>query len=136
MTFAEVYLAHDAKLLFEHTAHLFFVKPTTPFPFLKNNPKGINDFEVGTIGDIASFVHLLHFPVKEPARMASALKHLEAMVALSRESWKSYLAETDDDHEWIPNPKQNTVMPDGQSYRRDGQGLARIPRRGGGDPRR
>ena len=45
MTFSEVYLAHDAKLLFEHTAHLFFVKPTTPFPFLKNNPKGINDLK-------------------------------------------------------------------------------------------
>ena len=114
MTFAEVYLAHDAKLLFEHTAHMFFARPTTPFPFLKNNPKGINDLEVGTIGDIASFVHLLHFPVKEPARMGLALKHLEAMVALSRESWKSYLAETDDDHEWIPNPKQNTVMPGGK----------------------
>ena len=40
MTFSEVYLAHDAKSLFEHTAHLFFVKPTTPFPFLKNNPQG------------------------------------------------------------------------------------------------
>ena len=42
MSFSEVYLAHDAKLLFEHTAHLFFVKPTTPFPFLKNNPEGDN----------------------------------------------------------------------------------------------
>ena len=46
--------------------------------------------------------------------MGSALKHLEAMVALSRESWNSYLAENDDDHEWIPNPKQNTVMPGGK----------------------
>jgi len=46
--------------------------------------------------------------------MESALKHLEAMVTLSRESWKFYLAETDDDHEWIPNPKQNTVMPGGK----------------------
>ena len=64
MTFSEVYLAHDAKLLFEHTAHLFFVKPTTPFPFLKNDPKAMNDFEVGAIGDIAAFVHLLHFPVQ------------------------------------------------------------------------
>jgi len=66
------------------------------------------------IPDHASFFHLLHFPVKEPARMESALKHLEAMVTLSRESWKFYLAETDDDHEWIPNPKQNTVMPGGK----------------------
>ena len=114
MTFSEIYLAHDAKLLFEHTAHLFFAKPMTPFPFLKNKPNGINDLDAGAIGDLVSFVHLLHFSVKEPARMGSALKHLEAMVALSRESWKSYLAEADDDHEWIPNPKQNTVMPGGK----------------------
>jgi len=120
MAFAEAYLAHDAKPLFEHTAHLFFAKPKTPFRFLKIDPKvifrdnaGFGDI-AGFIGDIASFVHLLHFPVKEPARMESALKHLEAMVTLSRESWKSYLKETDDDHEWIPNPKQNTVMPGGK----------------------
>ena len=102
---------HDATLLFEHTAHLFFVKPTTPFPFLKHDPKAINGLDAGFFGDVASFVHLLHVPVKEPARMGSALKHLEAMVALSRESWKLYLAETDDDHEWIPNPKQNQSCP-------------------------
>ena len=119
MSLAEVYLAHDAKLLFDHTAHLFFAKPKTPFPFLKNDPQGLNPMRgdgpnVGLIGDLLSFVHLLHFPVKEPARMGAALKHLEAMVTLSRDSWKSYLAETDDDHEWIPNPKQNTVMPNGK----------------------
>ena len=32
------------------------------------------------------------------------------MVALSRESWKFILAETDDDHEWIPNPRQTGVL--------------------------
>ena len=114
MTFSEVYLAHDAKPLFEHTAHLFFVKPTTPFPFLKHKPQGVHELDAAFIGDVAAFIHLLNFQVKEPARMRSALEHLEAMVALSREAWKSYLAETDDDHEWIPNPKQDTVMPGGK----------------------
>ena len=114
MTLSEVYLAHDAQSLFEHTAHLFFLKPTTPFPFLKNDPKAVANFEAGLIGDVASFVHLLHFPVKEPARLTAALQHLEAVIALSRESWKFYMAETDDDHEWIPNPKQDTVMPGGK----------------------
>jgi hypothetical protein len=114
MTLSEVYLAHDAKTLFEHTAHLFFVKPTTPFPFLKNKPQGVHGLDAALIGDVAAFIHLLNFRMKEPARMRSALEHLEAMVALSREAWKSYLAETDDDHEWIPNPKQDTVMPGGK----------------------
>ncbi|SIO24346.1 hypothetical protein SAMN05444166_3205 [Singulisphaera sp. GP187] len=119
MSLSDVYLAHDAKQLFDHTAHLFFAKPKTPFPFLKNDPQGLNPMgangpKVGLIGDLLAFVHLIHFPVKEPARMESALKHLETMITLSRESWRAYLAETDDDHEWIPNPKQNSVLPNGK----------------------
>ena len=35
------------------------------------------------------------------------------MIALSHESWKFILAETDDDHEWVPNTKQHSVMPNG-----------------------
>jgi hypothetical protein len=119
MTFSEVYLAYDASRIFDHTAHLFFAKPVTPYAFLKSDPQGIkpmgpNGANTGTIGDLVAFVHLLHFPVKEPARMGSALGHLETMFTLSRESWKFYLAETDNDHEWIPNPKQDTVMPGGK----------------------
>jgi hypothetical protein len=41
------------------------------------------------------------------------LAHLESMIALSRESWKYILAETDNDHEWIPNPRQQSVLPGG-----------------------
>jgi hypothetical protein len=33
------------------------------------------------------------------------------MVALSRQSWDSILAETDDDREWIPGPSQASVIP-------------------------
>ena len=35
------------------------------------------------------------------------------MIALSHESWKFIVAETDDDHEWVPNTKQHSVMPNG-----------------------
>jgi hypothetical protein len=42
--------------------------------------------------------------------MKAALHHLEQMLAQSRESWKFILAETDDDHEWIPNPRQTGVL--------------------------
>ncbi len=56
---------------------------------------------------------MLRLPVSEPARMRTALAHLETMIALSHESWRFILAETDDDHEWVPNTKQHTVMPGG-----------------------
>jgi hypothetical protein len=119
MGLSEFYLAHDTERLFEHTAHRFFARPKTPFDFLKDRPRGIDparrpDVEVGLIGDLAAFLHLVRFEVKEPARMKSVLAHLETMVALSRESWKFNLAETDNDHEWIPNPTQDTVVPGGK----------------------
>jgi hypothetical protein len=43
--------------------------------------------------------------------MAAALHHLEAVAAQSKESWKWIMAETDDDREWIPNPRQTGVIP-------------------------
>jgi len=114
MAMAEVYLAHDGQPLFDHSAHLFFPRPKTPFAFLKHDPDAMKGFSTATAGDVVAFIHMLRFPVKEPARMKAALGHLEAMIALSRESWKYYLAETDNRREWVPNPKQDTVMPNGK----------------------
>ena len=66
--------------------------------------------EGGGIADLVAFVHLMHWPVIEPERMKSALGHLEAMVAASRETWKLVLAETDDDREWLPAPSQTSMF--------------------------
>jgi hypothetical protein len=111
---ADVYLAHDCRDLFNHSAHLVFARPETPFPFLKSRKFDRNRFEGDQIIDLIATVHMIRLPVEDPRRMASALAHLEAVVRLSRESWSFYMKETDDDHEWIPNPTQHTVMPDGQ----------------------
>jgi hypothetical protein len=108
----EVYLAHDGRELFDHTGSLFFDNAKTPYAFLKrapDAPEGGGGFD--DIADAVAFIHLLRLPVVEPQRLSSALSHLESMIALSRESWKFILAETDDDHEWVPSPKQHTVIP-------------------------
>ena len=114
MAMSEVYLAHDAHELFDHTAPYFYPKAETPFPFLSASADAPREqFETEDILDAIAFIHLVHFPVQEPARLKSALAHLESMIALSHESWKFILAETDDDHEWVPNTKQHSVMPNG-----------------------
>lgn len=46
--------------------------------------------------------------------MADSLHHFEKMMAQNKLMWKYILAETDDDHEWIPNPKQTGVIPNVQ----------------------
>jgi hypothetical protein len=109
----EVVLAHDTEQLFLHTAPVFFADADTPFDFLKQRKprgRGLLGGNTDDILDGIAFIHLLSFPVKEPQRMASALHDLEEVTKLSRQSWKAILAETDDDHEWIPNPKQTSVL--------------------------
>jgi hypothetical protein len=111
MAFGEFYLAHDGKELFDRTAHLFFDRPDTPFAFLRGDQApGEGRRNVGQIADQIAVIHLLRLPVSEPGRMSAALDHLQAMLALSRESWRLYITE-DDDHEWIPNPRQTGVIP-------------------------
>lgn len=61
--------------------------------------------------DLLAFIHQMRWPVVEADRLKDMLGHLEQMVALSRASWTGILAETDDDHEWIPNPNQHGVLP-------------------------
>ncbi len=114
MAMGDIYLAHDAHELFERTAPYFFPNAETPFPFLRRHP-GANrqQFEMADILDAVAFIHLVRFPVQEPARLKSALEHLESMIALSHESWKLIMTEQDDDHEWVPNTKQHSVMPGG-----------------------
>jgi hypothetical protein len=108
---AEVILAHDAKKLFEHTAHLAFPKAKSPYHEMFRQGWNDRGFESEIVDGIA-FLHLLNVPVREPARMKAALENLEEAFRLSRKMWAAIQAETDDDREWIPNPRQkNGVIP-------------------------
>lgn len=105
-------LAHDGRDFFNSLAHILFTKPDTPYKFLVNaqvNPNA--SFGGIEFTDIIAFFHLLRFPIQEPARMTKALQHLQTTTKLSRQSWQLIMAETDNDREWLPNPKQKAVIP-------------------------
>ena len=109
----EIALAVDSEEQFDCTAHLFFEKVDTPHSFLEEEPRALDqvfNMDRRTISDLIAWIHLLRFPIEEPKRMEAALKHLEAMLPQAKEMWKHFLAETDDENEWIPNPKQTGVM--------------------------
>jgi hypothetical protein len=112
---AEFWLAHDFEPMFEQSFHLFFPHAGLPYAALLNETRGSAGqtlfTEADMIADAIAFVHLLNWPVREPARLAAALSHLRAVPALSRESWRHILAESDDDDEWIPNPRQTNRFP-------------------------
>jgi hypothetical protein len=113
----EFVLAYEWRNTFERAGRLFYplVEPS-PFgmrPLVRQH----NDF-LGDSGQIADFIVLIHeirWPLSDPARLQAAHAHLKQVIAMSRASWKSILAESDDDREWIPGPQQKngviTSMP-------------------------
>ncbi|MHC5541573.1 hypothetical protein ACYOEI_25405, partial [Singulisphaera rosea] len=106
----EILLTYDFEDVFNHTSYLLFRGAKAPEKFLEEGTGQKDDF-VGQILDIAATIHLIRLPATEPARLTSALAHLESMVALSRSSWAFIKAESDDDREWIPKPGQHSVVP-------------------------
>jgi len=109
----ELLLAVDGQELFDCTAHLLFEKVDSPYTFLQEEPRKLDEqrwVNVPLFSDIIALIHLTRLPIKDPARPKKALEHLEAMVAMAKEMWKYILAETDDDNEWIPNPRQKGVV--------------------------
>jgi hypothetical protein len=109
MAVGEFWLAHDSQELFKRTAHLIYPKAETPYEFLRHRPAG-RDEMMTQILDAIAMIHLVRLEVIEPERMKRAHQHLVAVIEQSRQSWKLIRAETDNDHEWIPNPKQGTVI--------------------------
>lgn len=108
----EFALAHDWKDFFEHAGQLLFENIETPYTFLRTQSYGSN---VGRLPpqiiDIIAGIHLLHFDVKEPERLKAAHAHFKETVRQSREMWAHALKETDNELEWIPNPRQEGVLP-------------------------
>ena len=106
---AEFMLACDWQASFDTTFHMFFPNADLPNSILNEyRPESFEGFDPGPIADMIAFIHLAHWPLKEPERMPKVLTHLERVVNLSRESWKFILAETDDNAEWIPSPSQKS----------------------------
>ena len=106
-------LAHDQTAGFNASYQMFFPRAGLPASELNSHVRSdYSGMDDGAIADAIAYIHLMHWEVTEPDRLKAALAHLESVVALSRESWGFILAETDDEAEWIPSPRQKTgVLP-------------------------
>jgi hypothetical protein len=98
MGMLDFYLAFDTERLFDLSADVLFAKPKKRFQGedAERQKKLEEAFKV--------------FAVKEPARLGRFRKHFIKVAELNREIWKHIRAETDDDHEWLPNPRQKGVL--------------------------
>lgn len=113
--FAQLLLAHDFNQSFDKTFHLYFPKAGLPMADkLVFNPEMGDPMSQGNIADAISLVHLINWNVVEAERRTDVLAKLRAMADLSRKSWASARAETDNNKEWMPNAKQQPALPLGQ----------------------
>ncbi|XZE44204.1 hypothetical protein SH467x_003803 [Pirellulaceae bacterium SH467] len=109
LALSEIILAHDQKELFERCGHLFFSRVDSPY-LLTQHRHADGGFDTAFITDLIAAIHLCRFPCREPVRMQKAHDHLLAMVRESRLFWKLATDESDDDREWIPNPRQTGIL--------------------------
>ncbi len=107
MAICDVMLAHDERELFNRCGHFLFLNVESPYALFKVET---NEDFISDIFDAIAVVHLINFKVIDHDRMKSAHSHLLAMISQSRLSWERALAEIDNNHEWIPNPDQDSVM--------------------------
>jgi len=112
MAQADFWLAHDFQNAFDGSFHMVFPRAKLP---LQDDlvPSGIGDGSIFSsewrIADFISLIHYVNWPVVEPERRKAARAELLEMIRLSREDWKAIDAETDNDREWLPGPKQKGV---------------------------
>lgn len=101
-------LAHDWRETFDISAHRFYPKVAGARPVADAGSARARGMigDTASIADLVAMVHTIRWPVIEPARLLAARDHLLAVAQLSRASWAAIRAETDDDREWLPNPKQ------------------------------
>lgn len=110
---ADFLLAHDFSDFVNAVFHRLF--PRAGFPMQDYARGGTLVFEPETdtgIADIVAAIHSISWPVIEPDRLKGVLARMKTVVAYSRQNWDAILAETDDNHELLPSPKQTSIDPD------------------------
>ena len=106
-------LAHDFSELVNSSFHRLF--PKAGLPMQNSSAGGSVMFDPDSdnaIADLIAAIHSLNWPVVDPDRLRHVLVRLGEITSLSRENWKAILAETDDNREWIPSPRQTSMIPE------------------------
>ncbi|MCP8883628.1 hypothetical protein NIM87_08975 [Devosia sp. XJ19-1] len=109
----DLLLAHDFSALFAAIGHRIFPEAGLPMQDYSRGGTLMMDPETDTfIADLIAAIHTSDFPVVDTERFKGVLARLKAVTALSRRNWDAILAETDDNRELVPSPRQTSLVPD------------------------
>ena len=109
---ADFLLAHDFSSFADATFHRFF--PKAGFPMQAYAEGGQLMFDPATdtgIADLVAAIHTISWPVTDAAKLSGVRDRLKAVLGYSRQNWDAILAETDDNHELLPSPRQTPLVP-------------------------
>jgi len=110
---ADFLLAHDFSEMFNATFHRLFPKAGLPMQdFWRGGMLALDPESDSAIADAIALIHTLNWPVVEHERMLRVLARASTVTTLSRQNWDAILAETDDNHELVPSPRQTAIVPD------------------------
>lgn len=110
---ADFLLAHDFSQFVDSTFHRLFPKARFPMQDFAAGGMLMLDPQSDTaIADAVAGIHTLDWPVVEPERLSGVRERMLAVLDYSRQNWAAILAETDNNHELLPSPKQTPMFPD------------------------
>jgi hypothetical protein len=107
----DLLLAHDFSPFFAAYLHRVFPRAGLPMQeFSSGGTLFMDPRSDSWIADIVAGIHTLDFPVTDQPRLAGVLDRLKSITAYSRQNWELILAETDDNRELVPSPRQTSLV--------------------------
>ncbi|MBE7732247.1 hypothetical protein [Devosia faecipullorum] len=108
----DLLLAHDFSEFFTAIGHRVFPSAGLPMQNYQSNSSLFVDPQTDTfLADAIAAIHLADFPVADAVRLQGVLARMQEVTGLSRRNWEAILAETDDNRELVPSPRQTSIVP-------------------------
>lgn len=108
----DLLLAHDFSEFFAAIGHRVFPASGLPMQNYPSNGSLLMDPQTDTfLADTIAAIHLADFPVADAGRLQGVLARMRDVTGLSRRNWEAILAETDDNRELVPSPRQTSLVP-------------------------
>ncbi len=109
MSFSNFMLAFDYENTYDLTFHSIFGANSTSYGTqLKDLGKSEDNRGFGSFATPISFLHSINWKVEHPDHLKATRQNLLKVMQLNYETWELVQQETDDDHEWLPNPNQTS----------------------------
>jgi hypothetical protein len=101
----DIFMAYDWRPVWNQSAHVLFTSPS-PLPPIAKYTITNQGSQFTEWADLIAAVHEMRLEVSDSDGLKKAVTEFRSAIVCSRICWKRVLAETDDDHEWLPSPTQ------------------------------